>query len=131
MSWLTYDWFRDIWIPGAGAILIPVATVFFTWWFGASRLEKQKELNVLRDHLNLLLSISISTVHSLGMFRNNLIRHYEISKKGIEALTDTDKRNLLIIYDAIDEFDSINEANYAPCLKFDSNYLTNLLEIKK
>lgn len=124
-------WWKETGLPIMDAIAIPLIVWWLSWLFGASRAEKQKELRELRNNLNLLLSISISTVHSLCMFRNNIIRHCEIAKKGIKSLTDADKRNLLITYDAIDEFDSINEANYAPCLKFDSNYLTNLLEIKK
>lgn len=29
MKYFTYEWFRDIWLPAAGAILIPVAIAFF------------------------------------------------------------------------------------------------------
>lgn len=130
-STTAYDWWKDIIIPLIGAIAIPLLIWWLSWLFGASRAEKQKELRELRDNLNLLLSISVSTVHSLCMYRNNLIRNCEIAKKGIESLTVADKRNLLIIYDPIDEFDGIDVSNYASCLKFDDNYLHNLLEIKK
>ena len=70
MKYFTYDWFKDIWLPAAGAILIPVAIAFFTWWFGASRSEKQKELRELRDNLNLLLNlVGINIVSLLSTHR--------------------------------------------------------------
>ena len=68
-----YEWFSDILIPAAGAILIPVAIAFFTWWFGASRSERQKEIQELRDNLNLLLSICLSSIIKVCLYRNEII----------------------------------------------------------
>ena len=53
-SYFSYDWWRDIWLPAAGAILIPLAIAFFTWFFGASRAERQKDLLKHKSSLNYL-----------------------------------------------------------------------------
>lgn len=64
-----YEQLRDIWIPAAGAILIPVAIAFFTWFFGASRAEKQKELLRNKAALNYLKSVCGYTVVNLLTLR--------------------------------------------------------------
>ena len=60
-----YDWFRDIWLPAAGAILIPVAIAFFTWWFGASRFEKQKEIQNISPFSYSIVVFEISPICEL------------------------------------------------------------------
>ena len=60
-----YNWWKDIWLPAAGAIAIPLLVWWLSWLFGASRAEQQKELRDLRNNLNLLSSILLSTFQSL------------------------------------------------------------------
>ena len=50
-------WWKDYGIPLLGAIAIPMLVWLLTWFYGAGRAEKQKELEKLRDNLNLLLNL--------------------------------------------------------------------------
>ena len=66
-----YNWWKDIWLPAAGAIAIPLLVWWLSWLFGASRAEQQKELRDLRNNLNLLSSILLSTFQSLLSLKEN------------------------------------------------------------
>ena len=59
-TYTSWEWWKDIIIPTTGAIGMPLLVWVLTWYYGAGRAEKQKELRVLRDNLNLLyLFVSI------------------------------------------------------------------------
>ena len=124
-----YDWFRDIWLPAAGAILIPVAVAFFTWWFGASRFEKQKELRELRNNLNLLLSLCLDTISKLTDLRISLLKISDIENKKIEEITNEDVREIAKVLSSPIDFSIINVADYSPCIAYSENYVLDLLKI--
>lgn len=124
-----YDWFRYIWLPAAGAILIPVAIAFFTWWFGASRAEKQKELRELRDNLNLLLSFCLDTISKLTDLRISLLKISDIENKKIEKITNEDVREIAKVLSSPIDFSIINVADYSPCIAYSENYVLDLLKI--
>lgn len=124
-----YDWFRDIWLPAAGAILIPVAIAFFTWWFGASRFEKQKELRELRNNLNLLLSFCLDTISKLTDLRISLLKISDIENKKIEEITNEDVREIAKVLSSPIDFSIINVADYSPCIAYSENYVLDLLKI--
>lgn len=125
-----YDWFRDIWLPAAGAILIPVAIAFFTWWFGASRAEKQKEMQELRDNLNLLISLLMSYMELLANARHkfeslqksvNSIKNYNNARNNPAFFTRFTCENIL---------KDINVSSYSACLVYDEDFLVCLIRIK-
>ena len=124
-----YDWFRDIWLPAAGAILIPVTIAFFTWWFGASRAEKQKELRELRDNLNLLLSFCLDTISKLTDLRISLLKISDIENKKIEEITNEDVQEIAKVLSSPIDFSIINVADYSPCIAYSENYVLDLLKI--
>lgn len=127
-TYFNYDWFRDIWIPAAGAILIPVAIAFFTWWFGASRAEKQKEIQELRGNLNLLLSVCLATIIKICLYRNEAvtINEQEQSKDvNIDGALQRISRTYCISHD----FGSIDIAKYSSCIAFDDNYVISLIGV--
>ena len=130
MKYFTYDWFKDIWLPAAGAILIPVAIAFFTWWFGASRSEKQKELRELRDNLNLLLNlVGINIVSLLSTHRYTTKMSLQLNNDTLDAI----KLEKEGFFDALffnDLLQEIDITKYSQCLSKDDNYLQNLIKIK-
>lgn len=130
MKYFTYDWFKDIWLPAAGAILIPVAIAFFTWWFGASRSEKQKELKELRDNLNLLLNlVGINIVSLLSTHRYTAKMSLQLNNDTLDAI----KLEKEGFFDALffnDLLQEIDITKYSQCLSKDDNYLQNLIKIK-
>lgn len=130
MKYFTYDWFKDIWLPAAGAILIPVAIAFFTWWFGASRSEKQKELRELRDNINLLSSILLSTFKSLL----SLKKHFEDFKK-VYSLEETpyNKMNKIdkCLFIDLPILNTIDISKYSPCINVYDNFVIDLMNIKQ
>ena len=136
MSWLTYDWFRDIWIPGAGAILIPVAIAFFTWWFGASRLEKNKELQELRDNLNFLVSVSLGSINGLIFLEKRLQDQLEKERDAISIIKDKNSGKSFrfddvcfgFVYD--DVFKTISIEKYAQCIDVLSNFVSDIVLVK-
>ena len=105
-----YDWFRDIWLPAAGAILIPVTIAFFTGWFGASRSEKQKELKELRNNLNLILSVCLDAISKLTSLRSSLLKISDIENKKIEEITNKDVREIATLLSSPIDFSIINVA---------------------
>lgn len=130
MQYLTYDWFRDIWIPGAGAILIPVAVAFFTWWFGASRTEKQKELKDLRDNLNLLSSILLSTFKSLLLLKKNFENFQKVYPLNVSPYEKMNKIDKCLFVD-FPILNTIEIAKYSPCIKVYGNFVIDLTNIKQ
>ena len=64
-TYTSWEWWKDIIIPTTGAIGMPLLVWVLTWYYGAGRAEKQKELRVLRDNLNLLLSFCIDSVDKI------------------------------------------------------------------
>lgn len=122
-----YDWFRDIWLPAAGAILIPLAIAFLTWIFGASRAEKQKEKRELRDNLNLLLSVCLDALNNLISLRDKLISFLKIEQK--KKIDGKDIENLAKTILSPDGFNAINVANYSSCISYSENYVIDLLKI--
>lgn len=136
-TYFTYDWFRDIWLPAAGAILIPVAIAFFTWWFGASRAEKQKEMQELRDNLNFLVSVSLASINGLKFLHEKL---HEVETKERDAMetiknkfADTDSINsddvcFGFVYDNV--FKTIDEAKYTLCIRYNKDIVVDIVRIK-
>ena len=136
-TYFTYDWFRDIWLPAAGAILIPVAIAFFTWWFGASRLEKQKEMQELRDNLNFLVSVSLGSINGLKFLHEKLHEVETKERTAIEAIAnklantssiDSDDICFGFLYDNI--FKAVDEAKYASCITYNPNFVVDIVRIK-
>lgn len=126
----TYDWWRDIWLPAAGAILIPVAIAFFTWWFGASRAEKQKELKKLRDNLNLLLNlVGVNIVSLLSTSRYTTKMSLQINDNTLDTIK-LEKEGFFNALFFNDLLKDIDVTKYAQCLSENDNYLKDLITIK-
>lgn len=129
MQHTAYDWSKDIIIPLTGAILIPIAIAFFTWWFGASRAEQQKELRQLRDNLNLLLSVCFDALEKLATLRKSLLKVEEIEQSGtIDPLSDKANKITNVYISPID-FSIIKVANYSRCIAYSENYVLTLLRV--
>ena len=126
MSWLTYDWFRDIWIPGAGAILIPVAIAFFTWWFGASRAEKNKEIQELRDSLNFLSSLLSVNIMKLIGLRRRFLEIITIETKTEGIINQNELELVMSSLIAENYFKNMDIRKYVPCIKYDPNFIFKL-----
>lgn len=127
-TYLTYDWFRDIWLPAAGAILIPVAIAFFTWWFGASRAEKQKEMKELRDNLNLLLSVCLSSIIKVCLYRKEVIEINE-QEQSKNVNIDDALQKISRLYCISHDFGCIDIAKYSLCIASDDNYVMSLIRV--
>ena len=136
MQYLTYDWFRDIWIPGFGAVLIPVAIAFFTWFFGASRLEKNKEVQELRENLNFLVSVSLGSINGLIFLAKRLKDQLEKEQDAISIIKDKNsKRSFMFddvcfgfVYD--DVFKSISIEKYAQCIDYLPSFVSDIVLVK-
>jgi hypothetical protein len=126
MQYLTYNWFRDIWIPGAGAILIPVVTVFFTWWFGASRAEKNKEIQELRDSLNFLSSLLSVNIMKLIGLRRRFLEIITIETKTEGIINQNELELVMSSLIAENYFKNMDIRKYVPCIKYDPNFIFKL-----
>lgn len=74
------QWWKDYGIPLFGSIATPMLIWGLTWFYGAGRAEKQKELEKLRDNLNFILSVSVDTISKLISLRNTWINLIGIEK---------------------------------------------------
>lgn len=133
----TFSWWAEIWIPAIGAIVIPISIVFFTWFFGASRAEKQKELETLRNNLNFLISVSLTSINSLNFLSEKIkgIYHKEREALAIQEKEYTFLQDLNIdeicygfVFDNI--YKNIDLEKYSDCVIYDKEFIKNLTLIK-
>ena len=122
-----YNLLKDIIIPTAGAIAIPLLVWWLSWLFGAGRAEKQKELRYLRDHLNLLLSVCLDGIFKLQSLRLTILQIHETEKQN--KILSGDISPITSVYISPIDFGIINVANYSPCIAYYSNYVVDLIDI--
>ena len=136
IKYFTYDWVKDIWLPAAGAILIPLAIAFFTWWFGASRAEKQKEMQELRDNLNFLVSTSLASINGLIFLGKRLEKIISQEKNALDIINGK-KSSENFVFDSVcygfvyeDVFKSIEEIKYSQCISYQPDFVVEISLIK-
>lgn len=120
-----WEWFKDIIIPTAGAVAIPV----MVWYFGSVRAEEQKELRQLRDKLNLLLSLCLDSIFKLISLRSTLYQISEIEKRDVGKIYEEDIRKITQVYLSPIDFSAINVADYSSCIAYSENYVIDLIKI--
>ena len=109
-----YDWGKDYVIP----FIIPLLVWLLTWFYGAGRAEKQKELEKLRDNLNLLLNLVGINIVALLSNKRFVVK--------MEKQLEQDKLDLFFN----DLLQQIDITNYTQCLRVDEQYLNNLITLK-
>ena len=113
--------------------MIPVAIAFFTWWFGASRAEKQKEQQELQKNLDFLVSVCLASINGLKFLHGKL---HVVEKKEFEAVkTITNKGNVdsdEVCYGFLfdDVFKTINVEKYASCISYNPNFIVDMVRVK-
>lgn len=132
-----YDWGKDYGIPLLGAIAVPMLIWLLTWFHGAGRAEKQKELKELRDNLNFLVSVSLASLNTL-IFLGNKIK--EVLEK--EAFAKQVICNNLPTLDAYtfddicygflfdNVFDVVDETKYASCIEYNKDFVVEVIRVK-
>lgn len=125
-----YEQLRDIWIPAAGAILIPVAIAFFTWFFGASRAEKQKELLRSKAALNYLKSVCCYTVVNLLTLRKAVKIRSDICAK-FQTADDKERFTLFSVITFQDIYSQIDVEKYAEFTTLYPPFSIDLLQVKR
>lgn len=123
-------WWKDYGIPLLGAIGVPMLVWLLTWFYGAGRAEKQKELEKLRDNLNLLLNlvgINIVALLSNKRFVVKMEKQLEQDKLDLVELEKNDFFNKIFFNDLLQQIDI---TNYTQCLRVDEQYLNNLITLK-
>ncbi len=125
-----YEQLRDIWIPAAGAVLIPVAIAFFTWFFGASRAEKQKELLRNKASLNYLKSVCSYTVVNLLTLRKAVKIRSDICAK-FQTADDKERFTLFSVIVFQDIYSQIDVEKYAEFTTHYPPFSIDLLQVKK
>lgn len=118
-----YDWGKDYGIP----FLIPLLVWWLTWLYGAGRAEKQKELNELRDNLNLLISLICSNIILITQYRVSILRmikDYSIANTNMDISIIFNN----ILYD--DCLRKIDYTRYASCIEYSENFVGNVIEIQ-
>ena len=130
-------WWKDYGIPLLGAIAIPMLVWLLTWFYGAGRAEKQKELEKLRDNLNFILSVSLDTISKLISLRNTWINLIEIEKTykdtlwnmDISTITKDDWNIIAQTYMVPMGLDMVNVTNYSSCIAVSENYVLHLIKL--
>ncbi len=125
-----YDWSKDIWLPAAGAIAIPLLVWWLSWLFGASRAEQQKELRDLRNNLNLLSSILLSTFQSLLSLKENFENCQKVYPLKISPYDKMNKLDKCLFID-FPILNNIDISKYSPCINAYGNFIIDLVNIKQ
>lgn len=126
----TYDWWKDIWLPAAGAVAILLLVWWLSWLFGASRAEKQKELRELRDNLNLLSSILLSTFKSLLSLKEQFESVQNVYPLNISPYDKMNKIGKCLFVD-FPILNVIDISKYSPCINAYDNFVIDLVGIKQ
>lgn len=121
-----YDWWSDIWLPAIGAILVPFAIAFCTWWFGASRAEKNKEIQELRDSLNFLSSLLSVNIMKLIGLRRRFLEIITIETKTEGIINQNELELVMSSLIAENYFKNMDIRKYVPCIKYDPNFIFKL-----
>lgn len=125
-----YNWWKDFWLPAAGAIAIPLLVWWLSWLFGASRAEQQKELRDLRNNLNLLSSILLSTFQSLLSLKENFENCQKIYPLKITPYDKINKIDKCLFID-FPILNNIDISKYSPCINAYGNFVIDLVNIKQ
>ena len=124
-----YDWGKDYGIP----FLIPLLVWWLTWLYGAGRAEKQKELNELRDNLNFLVSVSLTSLNSL-IFLKERLQNISVQLKNAVSNTDDitkipfDEICYGFVFDNI--YANVDLAKYSFCIKYNKDFVSNITLVK-
>ena len=111
-----WEWFKDIIIPAAGAIAIPV----LIWWFGAEKAEERKNQRLLNERLNYLYAILYISNQNL----DSVLNQTKYEERVLHAYI---KRNWVEFPDI---FDAVIVKDYSLASYYDINILKNLTEAK-
>lgn len=128
--YFSYDWWRDIWLPMAGAILIPLAIAFFTWFFGANRAEKEKDFLRNKAALNYLKSICCYTIVNLLTLRKAIKIRNELCLKYSSA-SDEEHYFLFSTITFQDIYSQIDVEKYAEFTTIYASFVIDLLQVKR
>lgn len=125
-----YDWGKDYGIPLLGAIAVPMLVWWLTWFYGAERAEKQKELEKNKANLNYLISISLHTIrHLLNIHR--LLEQKECAAS-LYAMLGIEAKQELMLQISFDEFMSdVEVERYAYLTLIKSSFVADLLQVKR
>lgn len=125
-----YEQLRDIWIPAAGAVLIPVAIAFFTWFFGASRAEKQKDLLRNKAALNYLKSVCSYIIVNLLTLRKAVKIRSDICLK-FQTADDKERFTLFSVIVFQDIYSQVDVEKYAEFTTCYPPFSIDLLQVKR
>lgn len=130
-------WWKDYGIPLLGAIGVPMLVWLLTWFYGAGRAEKQKELEKLRDNLNFLVSVSLASLNTLIFLGNKIkeVLEKEASAKHVicNNLPSLDAYSFDdicygFLFDNV--FDVVDETKYAPCIEHNKDFVVDIVRVK-
>jgi len=131
-----YDWGKDYGIPLLGAIAVPMLVWWLTWFYGAGRAEKQKELEKLRDNLNFLVSVSLASLNTL-IFLGNKIKEVLEKEASAKHVICNNLPSLDASFDDIcygflfdNVFDVVDETKYAPCIEHNKDFVVDIVRVK-
>ncbi len=123
-------WWKDYGIPLLGAIAVPMLIWLLTWFYGAGRAEKQKELTELRDNLNLLISLLCGYATSLFTLRRKIIQIQQKMKQIKNLIEHIDNPSLFSRFTSRSFLERLDVAKYSPCLQYDEDFLVILMRIQ-
>ena len=123
-------WWKDYGIPLLGAVAIPLLVWFLTWYYGADKAEKRKEMRELRDNLNLLLSICKISIKKAISYRNLLIDINNMETSNCEDETENYLCEISRTFCLYSDFNEINTTKYTSLVAFDSEFVDILLTAK-
>lgn len=121
-----YDWGKDYGIP----FIIPLLVWGLTWFNGAGRAEKQKELEKLRDNLNLLISLLCGYLTSLSVLRGKIIQIQQKMKQIKNLTKHINDPSLFSRFTSRSFLEQLEVAKYSPCLQYDEDFLVILMRIQ-
>ena len=123
-------WWKDYGIPLIGTIGVPLVVWFLTRYYGADKAEERKEEKELRDNLNLLSSILLSTFKSLLLLKKNFENFQKVYPLNVSPYDKMNKIDKCLFVD-FPILNTIEIAKYSPCIKAYGNFVIDLTDIKQ
>ena len=123
-------WWKNYGIPLIGAIAVPLLIWGLTWYYGAEKAEERKEKRELRDNLNLLLSILLSTFKSLLSLKEHFEDFQKVYPLNVSSYDKMNKIDKCLFID-LPILNTIDVSKYSPCINAYGNFVIDLMNIKQ
>ena len=123
-------WWKDYGIPLIGTVGIPLVVWILTRYYGADKAEERKELRILKNNLSFLESIIRENIKKFLALRERTATIIDIESRTKGVIEPRELEVIISTLIVTDYFDVVDLEKYAPCSKYNQNFISYLVILK-